>query len=87
MGFVCVYVVSNGEGGIRTPVEFPQNAFRVRHHQPLGHLSKTNCLTCTPKRTLILAFGIITYPGPTPILRRFWKIVGWVEERSLLAVG
>ncbi len=30
----------NGEGGIRTPVEFPQNAFRVRHHQPLGHLSR-----------------------------------------------
>jgi hypothetical protein len=33
-------IIKNGEGGIRTPVGLLQNAFRVRHHQPLGHLSK-----------------------------------------------
>ncbi len=56
--FFVEFSKSNGEGGIRTPVELPQNAFRVRHHQPLGHLSKINCQVLA----LLLPFQIITQP-------------------------
>jgi hypothetical protein len=48
-------IIKYGEGGIRTPARLPQNAFRVRHHQPLGHLSKLSrfCLIwLTPIRIL-----------------------------------
>jgi hypothetical protein len=36
---MCEANPGNGEGGIRTPVELPQNRFRVCRIQPLCHLS------------------------------------------------
>jgi hypothetical protein len=60
----------NGEGGIRTHVRiFSETAFRERHHEPLGHLSKltVNNITCIRQpqgakafTDLIALFGWVT---------------------------